>query len=63
MAQQKAAVCSTCKHFNLFGEHPSCTAFETIPDAIWKEGKPHDKVLPGQKKPVVFEKEDRIPIS
>ena len=49
----KDPICLKCKHFKMFDD--GCAAFAEIPDEIIEANK-HDKVLPGQLAPFVFEK-------
>lgn len=46
-------ICLRCKHFKMLDE--GCAAFAEIPKEVIQANK-HDKVLPGQLAPVVFEK-------
>jgi len=49
----KDPICLKCKHFKMFDE--GCAAFNKIPKEVIQSNK-HDKVLPGQLAPLVFEK-------
>jgi hypothetical protein len=53
MEPVKDFICFKCKHKPVIGL--GCAAFENIPKEIILSNK-HDKVLPGQLAPLVFEK-------